>query len=217
MYMYAPVNLNEYWSARDSMGYEWMVNAGIPRAEDLIRENTDVVILMGVNDLGNVKKYTSYINKKAAEWKEKGARTFFVSVTPVVDSKSPNAKNSRIESFNAYIRENLQGVHYIDAYNRIRGSFSSPDGIHFDGPTYREIYNIIHFYLYKGWYEEAGLRFYFDCGRPRTGWNYLDGKWQYMDGSGVCWITDSRVGEVCFEPYPETGLLTPCRAASLEY
>lgn len=217
MYMYAPVNLNEYWSARDSMGYEWMVNAGIPRAEDLIRENTDVVILMGVNDLGNVKKYTSYINKKAAEWKEKGARTFFVSVTPVVDSKSPNAKNSRIESFNAYIRENLQGVHYIDAYNRIRSSFGSKDGIHFDGPTYREIYNIIHFYLYKGWYEEAGLRFYFDCGRPLTGWNYIDGKWHYMDGSGVCWITDSRVGDVCFEPYPGTGLLTPCRAVSLEY
>lgn len=217
MYMYAPYNKNEYWSAKDSKGYNWMVKSGIPGMEDLIRENTDIVILMGVNDLGNVTKYTDYINKKAQEWKEKGARTFFVSVNPVVDSKSPNAKNSHIESFNTYVRENLEGVHYIDVYNRIRSSFGSPDGIHFDGPTYREIYRIIHFYLYKGWYEEAGLQFYFDCGKPRTGWNYLDGKWQYMDGSGVRWITDSRVGDVCFEPYPETGLLTPCRAVSLEY
>ncbi|MDO5132261.1 MAG: SGNH/GDSL hydrolase family protein, partial [Eubacteriales bacterium] len=177
MQMYVPGDPEEYWSAKNSMGYSWMVNSGVPGAESLIGENTDVVILMGVNDLGNVGRYVDYMNQKAAEWKERGARTFFVSVTPVVDSKSPNAKNARIESFNAYAQENLRGVTYIDAYSRIRSTFGSPDGIHFDAATYREIYRIIHFYLYRGWYEEAGLWFYFDRGRPLTGWQYLDGSW----------------------------------------
>ena len=209
MEMFVGGREDEYWSAKNSMGYSWLVSSGAPAVENLIDENTDVVILMGVNDLGNVSRYVDYMNAKAADWKERGARTFFVSVTPVVDSKSPNAKNSRIEDFNAYAVENLKGVHYIDAYNRIRNSFGSPDGIHFDGATYREIYRIIHFYLYRGWYEEAGLRFYFDCGRPLTGWQYLDGHWQYMDGAGVRWIRDSRVGDVCLAPYPMTGLTDP--------
>lgn len=209
MEMFVGGREDEYWSAKNSMGYSWLVSSGAPAVENLIDENTDVVILMGVNDLGNVSRYVDYMNVKAADWKERGARTFFVSVTPVVDSKSPNAKNSRIEDFNAYAVENLKGVHYIDAYNRIRNSFGSPDGIHFDGATYREIYRIIHFYLYRGWYEEAGLRFYFDCGRPLTGWQYLDGQWQYMDGAGVRWIRDGRVGDVCLAPYPMTGLTDP--------
>lgn len=194
----------EYWSAEVSMGYNWMVNSGVPSVENLIGRNTDVVILMGVNDLGNVYRYVDYINTKAAEWKELGARTFFVSVTPVDDKKSPNAKNSRIESFNAYALENFQDVYYIDAYNRIRNSYGSPDGIHYDSATYREIYRIIEFSLYQGWYEQDGLWFYFDCGRPLTGWQYLDGQWQYMDGYGVRWIRDGRVGDRICLPLPDS-------------
>ncbi len=194
---------DEYWSARNSMGYSWMVSTGIPNVENLIDQNTDIVILMGVNDLGNVYNYVDYINSKAAEWKELGARTYFVSVTPVDDSRSPNAKNSRIENFNAYAQENLQNVNYIDAYSRIRYSFGSPDGIHFDGSTYREIYRIIKFNLYRGWYEQDGLWFYFDNGKPVTGWQYLDGQWQYMDGYGVRWVRDGRVGDLNYVPLPD--------------
>lgn len=194
---------DEYWSARNSMGYSWMVSTGIPNVEYLIDRNTDIVILMGVNDLGNVYSYIDYINSKAAEWKELGARTYFVSVTPVDDSRSPNAKNSRIESFNAYAQENLENVNYIDAYSRIRYSFGSPDGIHFDGSTYREIYRIIKFNLYRGWYEQDGLWFYFDNGKPVTGWQYLDGQWQYMDGYGVRWVRDGRVGDLNYVPLPD--------------
>ena len=212
MQIYVDGREDEYWSAKNSMGYSWMVSSGVPSVEDLIGRRTDVVILMGVNDLGNMTSYVSYMNEKAAEWKKRGARTFFVSVTPVIDSKSPNAKNSRIESFNEYAQENLKDVTYIDAYNRIRYSFGSPDGIHFDGETYREIYRIIHFYQYTGWYEEAGLRFYFDRGRPVTGWHLIDGEWQYMDGVGVRWISKSRVGDVALEYFPESGLLNPYKA-----
>ena len=193
----------EYWSSKTAMGYSWMVNSGIPNVENLIGPDTDVVILMGVNDLGNVYQYVDYINMKAAEWKKLGARTFFVSVTPVDDRRSPNAKNARIESFNAYAIENFQDVYYIDAYNRIRYSYGSPDGIHYDSATYREIYRIIEFSLYQGWYEQDGLWFYFDRGRPLTGWQYLDGQWQYMDGYGVRWIRDGRVGDRICIPMPD--------------
>ena len=216
MEIYCGGQENEYWIARNSMGYSWMADSAIKSAEPLIEDGTDVVILMGVNDLGNVGRYVDLMNRKAAEWKKLGARTFFVSVTPVDDRRSPNAKNSRIEAFNAYAQEYLDGVIYIDAYSRIRDNFGTPDGIHFSAGTYRDIYRIIHFSLYSGWYEEAGLWFYFDRGKPMTGWLYLDGKWQYMDGNGVRWIRDGRVGDVYLAPYPETGMLDPLQGAFVE-
>lgn len=209
MQIYVRTEGEVFWSAANSMGYSWMVKTGVPAVEKQIGENTDVVFLMGVNDLGNVSRYIDYMNEKAAEWKKLGARTFFVSVNPVDDRRSPNAKNARIESFNAYAQENLKGVCYIDAYSRIRNSFGSPDGIHFDAGTYREIYRIIRFYVYRGWYETQGLRFYFSCGKPVTGWQFLDGRWQYFDGNGVRWIRNGWAGDVCIAPYPETGLLNP--------
>ncbi|MDO5477528.1 MAG: hypothetical protein Q4F43_10545, partial [Eubacteriales bacterium] len=209
MQMTVPTEGEVYWSAANSMGYSWMVSTGVPAVDDLIGEDTDVAILMGVNDLGNVGKYAQYINEKAAEWKARGARTFFVSVTPVDDSRSPNAKNARIESFNSYMQENLQDAVYIDAYSRIRNTYQSPDGIHYASSTYREIYRIIRYYAFRGWYEEAGLWFYFDSGRPRTGWQYLDGRWQYFDGNGVRWIRDGWVGDMWIAPYPEIGMVNP--------
>ena len=212
MQMYVGGEENEYWSAKNSMGYSWMRESGVPAVEDLIGRDTDVVILMGVNDLGNMGSYVDYMNEKAAERKRRGARTFFVSVTPVRENGSHNARNSRIDEFNAYAQANLRGVHYIDAADRIRDSFGSPDGLHYDGPTYREIYRIIRFYVYRGWYERDGLRFWFDCGRPVTGWQFLEGQWQYMDGLGVRWVTNGRVGDVCLAPYPETEMLDPYKA-----
>lgn len=212
MQIYVGGQENEFWQAKNSMGYSWFAKSAVPGVEDLIGENTDVVILMGVNDLGNVGRYVDFMNEKAAEWKKRGARTFFVSVTPVIDAKSPNAKNARIEAFNAYAVQNLRGVYYIDAYSRIRSTFGSPDGIHFDSATYREIYRIIRFYLYTGWYEEAGLRFYFDRGKPLTGWQYLDGRWQYFDGYGVRWADWGRIGGVCLDTYPYWGILDPYEA-----
>ena len=66
MEMYVDALDNEYWSARNSMGYSWMVSTGVPQVEDLIDKDTDVIILMGVNDLGNLYNYADYINEKAA-------------------------------------------------------------------------------------------------------------------------------------------------------
>ena len=77
------VNDDSVWSCLSSMGYDWMVSTGVPQVEDQIEDNTAVIILMGVNDLYHVNDYISYINAKAAEWGDRGAQTYFVSVGPV--------------------------------------------------------------------------------------------------------------------------------------
>lgn len=131
------------WSCKDSMGYDWMVSTGVPDVEQKISSNTDVVILMGVNDPGHVDKYVDYINEKAKEWRTEGARTWFVSVNPVDDSRSPMIKNAHIEAFNETMQEDLVDVGYIDTYDDILTTFSSPDGIHYYNSTYEEIYHDI--------------------------------------------------------------------------
>ena len=90
------VNDDSVWSCLSSMGYDWMVSTGVPQVEDQIEDNTAVIILMGVNDLYHVNDYISYINAKAAEWGDRGARTYFVSVGPV--QNDPYCSNAEIES-----------------------------------------------------------------------------------------------------------------------
>lgn len=134
---------NNVWSCKDSMGYDWMVSTGVPDVEQKISGNTDVIFLMGVNDPGHVDKYVDYINDKAKEWSSEGATTWFVSVNPVDDSRSPMIKNAHIEAFNDTMQKNLIDVGYIDTYDDILSTFTSPDGIHYYNSTYEEIYHDI--------------------------------------------------------------------------
>lgn len=145
------VNGNEYWIAKTSQGYKWMTETAIPKAEDYgISQNTEVFILFGVNDLGNQKKYLSTINEKASQWRQQGARVYFVSVNPVYDGKSRNVKNEAIERFNSAMKSGLSSsVTYIDTYStlvpEIAEDPSKTDrlGIHYHEDTYQEIYNIL--------------------------------------------------------------------------
>lgn len=131
------------WSCRDSMGYDWMVKTGVPDVEQKISTDTDVIFLMGVNDPGHVNEYVDYINEKAKEWSEEGATTWFVSVNPVDDDRSPLIKNAHIEAFNDTMQKDLVDVGYIDTYDDILSTFTSPDGIHYYNSTYEEIYHDI--------------------------------------------------------------------------
>ena len=130
------------WSWLSSMGYDWMVSTGVPQVEDQIEDNTAVIILMGVNDLYHVNDYISYINSKAAEWGNRGAQTYFVSVGPV--QNDPYCSNGEIESFNAAMQANLSGVTYIDIYSHlVSEGFSTVDGIHYPDSVSIDIYNYI--------------------------------------------------------------------------
>ena len=128
--------------AKVGMGYDWMVSTGVPQVEDQIEDNTAVIILMGVNDLYHVNDYISYINSKAAEWGNRGAQTYFVSVGPV--QNDPYCSNAEIESFNAAMQANLSGVTYIDVYSHlVSEGFSTVDGTHYPDSVSVDIYNYI--------------------------------------------------------------------------
>ena len=136
------------WRAKGSMGLAWMETDAVPYAEQQMQKGDNVVILFGVNDLGNRDQYTEYINGKAADWKSKGVNTYFVSVGPVHDDKTATyggVKNSTIENFNAYQKSNLQGVGWIEIYDMMqKDGFDSDDmGVHYGANDYQKIYDTI--------------------------------------------------------------------------
>lgn len=138
------------WSAKVGMGYSWMKNTGVPAVEANINSNTDVVILMGVNDVRSTSytsKYISYINDKAAAWTALGANVYYVSVNPITfESKSyPGISNTLIEAWNTSMIQGLsENVTYIDTYSQVSGQLSSKDGIHYSKNSYKTIYNLIY-------------------------------------------------------------------------
>ena len=133
---------NDVWSCKGSMGLDWMKSTGVPNIEGSIASDNRIIILMGVNDLHNVDGYISYINSKAAEWKGKGAKTYFVSVT----QGSAGTLSTRIPKFNDKMKSSLSSdVTYLDAYGYLNSAgWHSGDGIHYDKATYEKIYNFIN-------------------------------------------------------------------------
>ena len=73
-----------------------------------------------------------------------------VSVTPVDEGTESehgySTKNANIEAFNAKLKNGTAGVAnigYCDVYSQIKGNFKTGDGLHYDGSTYKNIYNLI--------------------------------------------------------------------------
>ena len=143
-------NDGNLWSAKVGMGYSWMKNTGVPQVEANINANTDVVILMGVNDvrsLSYTNKYVSYLNDKAATWTALGANVYYVSVNPMAfeTSSYPGITNSLIESWNTRMKQGLSAnITYIDTYSKVLGQVSSSDGIHYSRSSYKTIYALIN-------------------------------------------------------------------------
>lgn len=136
------------WSAETSQNLDWMKDTGIPNVQNEITQGSNIIILMGVNDLYNDSRYIETINEKANEWKDLGANTYFVSVNPVDDTKAASKgysqKTNTVEDFNNKIKAGLnENVHYIDTYSQIKSSFSTTDGLHYNKETYKNIYDLI--------------------------------------------------------------------------
>jgi hypothetical protein len=136
------------WSCKDSMGYTWMKNTGVPQIEDRIRSNTAVVCLMGVNDCADTwmaDNYASYLNTKAAAWKKLGADTYFISIPPVNDSLSRSEKNSMILAFNKRVKAGLSAdVHYVGIYETMLANLATvSDGLHYKNSCTKLYYNLV--------------------------------------------------------------------------
>lgn len=100
---------------------------------------------LGVNDLGNQKKYCAYINALAENYPE--AEINYVSVNPVeddlIDQNGYFVHNEMIDSFNVYMRENVKtGWIECNDYMKETG-FTTLDGLHYDANTYRMIFSFV--------------------------------------------------------------------------
>lgn len=142
------------WDCKGGMGYSWMTETAVPQAEPYIDGNTDVVILMGVNDAWDrlgptyAPMYISYLNKKAAQWAKLGARTFYVSVNPVRGTFELNGyylNNFFVERWNNWMKKGLSGdITYIDTCSGLeKNPIAWADDIHYLGETNQQIYDQI--------------------------------------------------------------------------
>ncbi len=130
------------WICQISKGYKWLSETAIPEADEMIGNGTKVVIALGVNDVGNVNKYAALVNAKASEWAEKGAVTYYVSVNPV--SNNARVSESQVEFFNSKIQGQLSGIKWIDTHSYLmENGFNATDGIHYDNPTSRKLFQAI--------------------------------------------------------------------------
>ena len=134
---------SDIYVAEGAMGLNWMKNTGIPAAQGYFSSGTAIVILMGVNDLGNANNYINYVNSNVSNWKRNGSSLYYVSVNPC-NGKYSNL-NPKIESFNAQVKGGLSNeVGWIDTYSHMyKVGFNTTDGLHYDKSTYQTIYNYI--------------------------------------------------------------------------
>ncbi len=135
------------WSYKIGSGYSWMVSEGVPAIDSAVTENSAVVILLGVNDVIDpflLYQYADYLNAKAAEWKKRGAETFYASIMPVDDALDHYEHNADIEYWNDTIQPLLSGdVIYLDLFHPMLGQFQTVDGLHYTYDTYRMIFDLI--------------------------------------------------------------------------
>ncbi len=130
------------WICENSKEYTWFVEKAIPRFDPYVGKGTKVVINMGVNDPEHYKDYVATVNAKAAEWAARGAKTYFVSVNPVWEN--PYTAQEDVDTFNANVPGMLSGVRWIDTSSWLTtNGYRLVDGLHYDAPTYVNIFNLI--------------------------------------------------------------------------
>lgn len=133
---------NEYFIAEIGKGYNWLINEGISKIDNIITntnyDNYNLVFMFGVNDLGNFNKYIELYNDFINN-KYKYYNLYFCTVNPVIDGMS-NATTNDVLFFN----EKLSTLININTYDEIADTFNAPDGLHYDNITYKKIYNIIN-------------------------------------------------------------------------
>lgn len=130
------------WVCQYGANYSWFAETGVPTADPMIGAGTKVVICMGVNDPGSIYSYARLVNEKAAEWVNRGARVYYVSLNPV--DHPFEDKIIPIDSFNATMPSQLANVYWIDTYSVVRqGGYVLEDGIHYDAAGNIGIFNMI--------------------------------------------------------------------------
>ena len=139
--MQASVGANSCtWIAESSKGYVWFEEKAIPRIDNCVGSGSKILINLGVNDPGNIQKYITLVNTKAAEWTAKGATVYYASVNPVWEN--PYVTEAQVEYFNSQMQSGLSAdVHWIDSHSYlISVGYRLVDGLHYSSETYQALY-----------------------------------------------------------------------------
>lgn len=150
--MSASVSNSSTWLAKVSMGLSWLKETAAPKLLKRKKSNIDgwaVVFNLGVNDLGNVNNYISYMNALGEQLREKGATVYFMTVNPIDDKtakkKGYEVRNASVISFDKKMAAGLRGFGIIDTYDElVFEGFSTVDGVHYTADTYRKIYSYMY-------------------------------------------------------------------------
>lgn len=132
---------NMFLVAKESEGYDYLVNTAIHESKKIIQSNNDItdwkcIICLGVNDLYNIDKYIETYNKLKEEYD-----LVLVSVNPI--EYHSTITNKKIEEFNNSIK-NIENIQYIDSYKYLTNKgFKTTDGLHYTNNTYKDIYKAI--------------------------------------------------------------------------
>lgn len=136
---------NDYWVAHTGSGVAFVESSWNQVKSHVDKSSTRVVILSGVNDLGNSERYKTILKTISGSCDN----VYFVSVNPTDPKKySGAASNSAIQSFNSTMKSfcSSNDIRYINTYDsvfkKVQASSSATDamGLHYSNEVYKMIY-----------------------------------------------------------------------------
>lgn len=149
-------------------GYGWLKTTAVPKIYTSLNKhnNANVVINLGVNDLGTTdtntingqaSNYAKIYNELASKYPK--SKVIIVSVGVVSDSDFEKQKeavnkgllyttisNQSVEAFNKAIKNNISGsnISYCDINTALKSKYKTAgDGLHYTNDTYKSIYTEI--------------------------------------------------------------------------
>ena len=142
------INGDDIFIAKVGEGYSWFSSTAISSMNNIIKSNSgttyNIIINMGVNDLGNISSYINKYNELKKTYSNHNI--VIVSVNPVWDARAKYVKNQGILDFNSKLKSGLDsGIKYCDTYSDLIGSLQSSDydseGLHYSNSAYKKIYD----------------------------------------------------------------------------
>ncbi len=137
-------------------GISWLENTALSSIKSELNNhnNANIVINLGVNDLGstNSNTITSLAVRYVTAFKNlaesyPNAKILVVSVGTVDESKTSNVKNSSINLFNNTLKSSISNsfagsnTYFCDVNGNV--TYNTTDGLHYDSSTYEKVYNSI--------------------------------------------------------------------------
>ena len=139
---------DDIFIAKVGEGYSWFSSTAISSMNNIIKSNSgttyNIIINMGVNDLGNISSYINKYNELKKTYSNHNI--VIVSVNPVWDARAKYVKNQGILDFNSKLKSGLDsGIKYCDTYSDLISSLQSSDydseGLHYSNSAYKKIYD----------------------------------------------------------------------------